>query len=131
MRLNDYFVFLFGPLFLFDVWVQVVVPTLPTLFTYTPRQSFGNVRPVLCSKVPYSFEKDVVFFWSPGPLDQVRIQYFLPTVEALNVTAVLKKRSNLLPVLGLLLDSEWKGKVRQSAARAASVSRLPAVSSSS
>jgi hypothetical protein len=49
MSLDDSYVFLLRPLVLADIWIQVVVPSLSALLSYSSRQLLCNEAPVLGS----------------------------------------------------------------------------------
>ena len=78
-----------APLVLFDERVQVIVPALTTLFTNAPGQVLRNIGPLKGSKVLHQSQDQFVFFFAPRPLDKIRVEYFLPAVEALDICATV------------------------------------------
>ena len=98
MGLDDYFIFLLSPFFLFDFWVQVVVPSLSALLSYPAWKGFGDIRPVSCPELLNPLIQYLVLFLCPRTFNQIRIQYLLPPVKTLNITSVIKIRCNLFPV---------------------------------
>lgn len=109
VRLNNCSVLLGSPLVLFDVRVQVVVPSLAALLTDTTGQRLRDVRPVLGAKPVHILGQLLVLLGAPGTLHHGRIEHLLPAMQALDVCALIKERRNLLPVLG----SELVHKLRE------------------
>ena len=69
---DDDLVFFFGPGAEFEVWIQMVVPSLAALFAYPTLQIAGDQapgRPVFF----YQPDHDLVFFAGPGPLCELGI----------------------------------------------------------
>ena len=62
-----------------------------------------NVGPLLGTVPLHQRQHELVLILGPGALDELRIQHFLPTMEALDVSAALQTLRNLLPVLGSIL----------------------------
>ena len=105
MSLNNGSIFVIRPFLLIDMRVQMVVPTFPTLLTKTSREVAGNERPLLLSMNLDQSNDCSIFFWRPGTLDKTWLEYLLPPMETLNVTAARKMRSNLFPVLARVLGN--------------------------
>lgn len=114
MSLDDEHIFLLGPLVLFDVRVQVVVPSVliinkwlpfPALLADSSRESGGDLAPVHGSVFPHHCDQRVVLFIGPRSLDHCRIKDFLPSVQALHIGATLEKRCYPLPVFCLKVNS--------------------------
>lgn len=84
----------------------MVVPSLTALFAYTSREVFGNRRPVFRLLLGHKFQHQLIFSLSPRSFNEIRIEYLLPSVEALYVSPSRKRLGNFLPVLtALLFDS--------------------------
>ena len=98
--LDDLVIFLFRPLVLLDVWIQMVVPPLSALLSYPARQSLGYLTPVLRSKHMDFFREFVVLLLAPRALDHRWVEHLLPPVQALHVSSLIQRRGNSLPVLG-------------------------------
>lgn len=98
MGLNYNIILLFSPLLLFNVRIQVIMPSLPTLFTDSSWECLGYVRPIFGSEFTHPLEQYLILFRGPRPLHQVRVKHFLPSMEALHITSVIKIRGNLFPI---------------------------------
>ena len=94
----QYPLFLLAPADLLDLWVQMVVPPLSALLPNSSRQVFSDQRPFLRAILFNQVEHHAVFLLSPRPFDKRGVQYFLPTVETLNISAAWQVLSNLFPV---------------------------------
>ena len=88
---------------LLDGGVQVVVPPLTALLTNATWQKFSNRRPVLGLLLGDELQDELIFSLGPRAFDKVRIEDFLPSVEALYVGPSSKRLSHFLPVLATLL----------------------------
>ena len=64
-----------------------------------------NVGPLLGTVPLHQRQHELVLILRPGALDELRIQHFLPTMEALDVSAALQTLRNLLPVLAIVLSN--------------------------
>ena len=95
--------FKIGPLFFFDIWIQMIVPSFPALFADSSRQSVCNVTPIFCSKLFNIFCQHFVFFFAPRPLNHGRIQNFLPSVQALNICTHIQVRCDFFPIFCSIL----------------------------
>lgn len=103
--LDNGLVFLKGPLVLFDVRVEVVVPPFATLLANSPRKSLSDIAPILGPELIHIFREFLILFLGPRTLDHRWVEYLLPPVEALDVGPVVKIRCYLLPVFcAKLLD---------------------------
>lgn len=91
--------FILAPVNLLDEGVQVVVPALAALLSDATWDFISNRGPLLWPMLNHSHKKGLVFKLAPGPLDQERVEHFLPSVEALDVSATLQLLGNLLPIL--------------------------------
>lgn len=107
MRLNDGPIFLFSPLVLLYVWVQVIVPPLSALLANSTRQCLGNVAPIFGPKFQHIFRELFILFLAPRPLHHGWIQNLLPTMQALHVCSLIEVRSDLLPVFGTELTHKF------------------------
>lgn len=117
MSFNDCLILFFCPSILFDLRIQMVVPSenlfkknldnlflflflpFPALFPYPPWEMFCDWAPILGTLFEHQFCNDFIFFFCPGPFYQGRIENFLPTMETLNIRTLFEITSNLLPVL--------------------------------
>jgi hypothetical protein len=77
----------------------VVVPALTALFPDTALQVVGNLAPVSSAMFVDLLYEQPIFFFSPGTFNHLRVQNFLPAMEALYVCPVLEALSDALPVL--------------------------------
>lgn len=78
VKLNDFLIFFFCPFVLFNVWVQVVVPSLSTLLSDPAGKSVRNLTPVLSSVSLYHLHELFILFLSPRPFDHLWVEYLLP-----------------------------------------------------
>ena len=98
MQLNYWFIFLRCPFVLFDVGVQMVVPSFSALLSDSARKSLCNLTPVLCSILCNIFREFLIFIKRPRSFNHRWIKNLLPTMQTLHVGAVLKKTGDSLPV---------------------------------
>ena len=98
MGLNDGNIFFVSPFVLLDARVEVVVPSFSALFPNSSRQSLSNVTPIFCAKLFDIKGKSIIFILTPGSFDHGRVQNFLPPVQALDVSSLVKVRGYSLPV---------------------------------
>ena len=102
---NDGSILFRSPFVLFDVWVQVIVPTLTALLTDSPRKCLCDVTPIFCAKFFDVCSKSFVLLLTPRPFDHGGVQHFLPPMKALDVGAMIQEGSDSLPVSSsVLLD---------------------------
>lgn len=101
MRLYYQVVLLLSPLVLLYVGVQMIVPPLPTLLPNPTRQTLRNLAPVLWPILLHLVYQNLIFFLGPWTLDHGWIQHLLPSMQALDISTVVKERSYSLPVLRL------------------------------
>ena len=119
VSIDDDAVFLLTPLLSVNTWVQVIVPSiqktgtwlgnslkkasipLTALLANAARQRSGNCRPVARAVLVDHFHYDLVLMLAPRALHQARIQNFLPAMQTLHVSAVLKEGSDSFPVFSL------------------------------
>ena len=106
MGFDDPLVFLLRPSLLLDVRVEVVVPPLTTLFPDATGKILRNLRPVFSSELLNKLDKSLVLGFGPRSLDQVWVEDLLPSVETLDVIAVLKETRNSFPVACLIADQK-------------------------
>ena len=64
---------------------------LPTLLPDSARKSSRNLAPVLGTAFIDHLNESGVLFFSPGTFDHGRVEDFLPSVETLNVRAVIEE----------------------------------------
>ena len=60
VKVKDFLVFFLRPLVLFNVRIQVVMPTFPALFTDASRKELSDLRPILCPVFFHGLNKLVV-----------------------------------------------------------------------
>lgn len=65
MQLDNHRVFPLGPFYLFDVGVQVVVPSLATLFPDSSGQEFRNSGPIRSPMFEHLLSQYLVFILGP------------------------------------------------------------------
>lgn len=80
----------------------MIVPSLAALLANTPRQMISDFRPEVRSVDADQVEQQPVLDVRPGPLDQLGIQDFLPSVQALHVRPSMQRLGDLLPVLAAI-----------------------------
>ena len=78
--------------------IQVVVPSLTTLFSYSTRKMVGHNRPFLWSVDIHQMQQEPIFDVHPRTLDQRRIEHLLPSVQTLDISPTLEIFSYLLPI---------------------------------
>ena len=86
------------PIVLLDARVQMIVPAFTTLFSDAARQVVRYVCPFLGSISLHEGEYELVFFFGPGAFNELRVENFLPSMEALYICPAVKALGNLLPV---------------------------------
>ena len=69
MRFDDGPIFLFSPLVLLYVGIEVVVPPLSALFANSPREGLRDIAPIFGPKLHDIFRELFILFLTPGPLD--------------------------------------------------------------
>jgi len=62
------------------------------------------LRTLIKNKLQYF----IVFLISPGPFNQLRVQYLLPSVEALDISASGQTFRDFLPVLAIVMVDSVK-----------------------
>ena len=95
--------FLKTPGILLYLWVQMIVPSLPALFTNSSWQMFCYIGPLLRTFFLDKPQDKSIFFDTPGSFHELRIEDFLPSMKTLHISAPLKALSNLLPVSASVL----------------------------
>lgn len=83
----------------FDFGVEMVVPPFSTLFTYSSREVFRDLSPLLGSILLNQVEDQTIFFLSPWTFDQIGIKDFLPSVKTLHIGSPRQLLCYLLPIL--------------------------------
>lgn len=84
----------------------MVVPSLAALLSDPPIEVACNGGPVLGTGFFDEAGEQVVFLLGPSSLDELGVEYLLPSVKALRVGATGDALSDLLPVSNLVvLDS--------------------------
>ena len=69
-----------------------------TLLADAAIQELSDLAPVLSFELDDFLNKDAVFFFGPWSLFHLRIEDFLPPVQALDVCAMFKTLCNSLPI---------------------------------
>lgn len=70
MSLDDKHIFIICPFFFFDVRIQVVMPSLSTLFSNSSWEWVSNSRPTPSSILQDHISENLVFFMSPRTFDE-------------------------------------------------------------
>lgn len=99
MEVNDLSIFLFRPFVIFNVRIEMIVPSLSTLLSNSPWQVGRNMAPVLGPMLKHKPDYYLILLLSPRPLRQRRIKHLLPSVQALDVSSAFQFSSNLFPPL--------------------------------
>ena len=74
---------------------------LAALLADTAGEVRGNLAPSLRAILFDALHENTIFLLSPGSFDHLRIEHFLPAVEALDIGAILELLGNFLPVFRL------------------------------
>ena len=98
VELQYFVVLFFTPTVFLYVGIQMVVPSLSTLLSYTTFQIISDLTPILGSVSSNLFDQKPVFFFGPGTFYHLRVQNFLPSVQTLHVRSKFKFLGNLFPV---------------------------------
>ncbi len=69
MSLHDDFILPFGPFPSFDIWVKMVVPSLPALLAYSSRKVLRDETPIFGSVFSDHFADFLVLLRSPRPFN--------------------------------------------------------------
>jgi hypothetical protein len=96
--LNDGNILIISPLVFLDARVKVVVPSFSALFANSSGQSLCNVTPIFCAKLFDIKCKPIIFILTPRSFDHGWVQNFLPPVQALDISPLIKERGYSLPV---------------------------------
>lgn len=108
VSLDDGAIFFSGPLVLLDIRVKVVVPALAALFADSPWECLGDVAPIFCAKFLDILCEPFILFLAPGTFHHGRIENFLPSVEALDVSSLIQERGYSLPISSTKLHDELR-----------------------
>jgi hypothetical protein len=112
---NDQVVFLFGPFVFFDIWVQVVVPSIEkeiyedhncglpfsALLSNPARECCSYLAPVVRPILLHHVNESLVLLVSPWTLHHGGVEDLLPPVKTLNVSSIVKERGYPFPILCL------------------------------
>jgi hypothetical protein len=115
MSLNDQAVLLFSPFVLFDIWVQVVVPSIEkemfkapncglpfsALLSNPARECCSYLAPVVRPIFLYHVNQSLVLLVSPWTFHHGWVKDLLPPVKTLNVSSIVKERGYTFPILCL------------------------------
>ncbi len=93
--------FLGTPIIFLYFGIQMVVPALSTLLSDAAWQVVGDISPLLSPLPLHKYKYKHVLFFGPGAFHEVRIQNFLPSMEALDISAAWQLLSYFLPVLAI------------------------------
>ena len=106
MEFDDHDVFLHGPLFLADVWVQMVVPSLPALLANAARESLCDLSPVMGSLTLDNLGQDPILILGPAALGEVRaVRDLEPPCVTLDLRLALDLLADAVPrVLAIHAD---------------------------
>lgn len=83
--------------------VRITGLPFTALFADAPRLALGQEAPVPRPVLLDHFYNYIILVFGPGPFDQIRVQHFLPPMQALHVRPVPQIRCNTLPVLRSVL----------------------------
>lgn len=83
----------------------------PTLFANPAWEGRCYERPILGSMGLNHLHDFVVLRIRPRSLDKLRVEDLLPPVQTLDISSVLKVRSNVLPVFGLKIEKVSGGQI--------------------
>lgn len=64
MCLNNGSILFLGPSFLLDIRIEMIMPSLSTLFTDPTRQMLGNVSPIFSAMFEDKTHNELIFFSS-------------------------------------------------------------------
>jgi hypothetical protein len=78
----------------------MVVPALSALLPDSARKGLGDVTPVFCAKFQDILGEAFILFLTPWSFDHGGVQNFLPSVEALDISALVQEGGNPFPVPG-------------------------------
>lgn len=101
MSSNDDLIFFRSPLTSLNVRIEMVMPSLSALLAYSSRQLAWNDTPVFGSVLLNQSNYLCIFIFSPRSLHEFWIEYFLPSVQTLNICSVWEVWCYLFPVLCL------------------------------
>ena len=100
MKLDNEQVFLHRPLALANVWVQVVVPPLPTLLANAAWKAFSNMGPVSGASCSDNLSQDLVLLLGPGALSEMTAVVELkPPCMALDFRLASQKFADAIPAI--------------------------------
>lgn len=97
--------FFFRPLGFLDHRIQMIVPSLSTLFTYSSREILSNWGPFPWSSFLNKHYHKFVLKISPRAFDQFGVQNFLPSMKTLYISSALELESDFLPTFSLVLSN--------------------------
>lgn len=82
-----------------DVWIQVVMPSLPALLANSSGKMICYRCPLLWTVNIHQMEEQSILDVGPGTFDERGIENLLPPVQALDVSSTVEGLRDLLPVL--------------------------------
>ena len=85
----------------------MVVPPLSALLANSAGEVVGDEGPLLSTVDVDEMKQKSVFDVSPWTFDEVGVQHFLPSVEALDVCATLETLGDLLPALAAVCHDSF------------------------
>ena len=88
----------FWPLKLLIDWVKMIVPPLSALFANSSFKFLSDLSPLLGSSLLHEHEDFSVFFFCPRSFDKTWVQYFLPSVQTLDIGSARKIFCDFFPV---------------------------------
>lgn len=103
MEVNDLSIFLFSPFVIFNVRIEVIVPSLSALLTDSARKVRSDLAPVFSPMLKDKLDDNLIFFLGPRSFCQSWIEYFLPSVQTLHVSSAFQFSSNLFPPFSSIL----------------------------
>lgn len=96
-------IFFFSPSLFINSRIQMIVKSFSALLPNSSWEMFGYLTPILGSMLIDKFYQLIIFFLCPRAFHQIWVEYFLPSMEALDVCPIVEITGNFLPVSGAML----------------------------
>mmetsp|Transcript_5337 Transcript_5337/g.10185 ORF Transcript_5337/g.10185 Transcript_5337/m.10185 type:complete len:216 (-) Transcript_5337:160-807(-) len=106
MNSKDNSILFFCPCAFPNIWIQVIVPPLSTLFSDTAWKMLRDYRPPFGAIFLHQLNNFGILLFCPGSFHKFWIQYFLPTMKTLNICFLILecRLCNFLPVFPVMLE---------------------------
>ena len=91
VRDDELSILLDAPLFAFNLRIEMIVPSLATLLSDSPREFIRDSRPSFRTERGDELDDSRVLLGRPRSLDELRIEHLLPSVQTLHVGATVAK----------------------------------------